>query len=347
MRGLTPVLAVSPSLADSTAVSTVDVGSGPVKVAEVELVHLRVPTRSEAVQGLVELLLSAFAGLGADPERRFVSLTLGRWPLAVWRDGSSCPAGAPVVWQPADLDARAVRGQADEAAGVTVVTNLSDAAGDPGMVRLDWTVADSASDEPAAHHEVLDVTWEGIDGVVSRLDAVRRDRPLFNRPSSSTITDVVADLGEELRRAVTDRCWAEAAGLLYDLCRITDQHEAAVRLRARYDEPPARMSAVVAGLSELEQVLDRDRLPSGVVVARLAELEHLLHRGCPEPDRDAAVGALWALPTLAGDRSRVVADLRGTLSVHVDAFFDRVLHEDDELTALLRGSHVSRGSRLE
>lgn len=198
-----------------------------------ERIHISAPDRTAAVAVLAEVVRANALDVAANPAFSPEEVRLGRES-----DGSF------LSWTYDELLAgRLERGTSD------VSVSWSDAAADPGMVKLDWFYVDPDSGKQAKVTKVVDATWSAPGGVPESLDGLidaefqqvylsaegaRLAAEVAARSATELEIGRYADfMAEEVRkfrhREPPDHL--KAAKRLYNLCRATGRFAEALWIR--------------------------------------------------------------------------------------------------------------------
>jgi hypothetical protein len=253
-----------------------------------ERVHIRAPTREEACRILADVLrekaLESFVG----PTHRLWEVKFGSYPSDGVRDGQAVRRGGPITWRPDEV--RAGRLGFARADGSAATIKWDDAAEDPGWCKLDWIVADPARRQLANASNMLDVTWEAPDGVITALDGVidpyfqevyleAESRPVFNRIVNELAADAVDEYVHQLEQevykyAVQHPNYGKVARRLYNIFRLTGRYAEAAYLRELFDEPASALYQVAA----LVRTIDEAATPGAefAVETLLAQADQLI-----------------------------------------------------------------------
>jgi hypothetical protein len=135
-----------------------------------------------------------------------------------------------------------------------------EAAQNPGWCKLDWVVADPIEGTLANASNMLDVTWEAPDGIITPLDGYldpyfqevylqAESVPIFSKlsqhVSADALDDYVKALEGEVKKYVTKNInYGKAAKRMYNIFRLTGRYHEAVYLRELFDEPASMLYQV-------------------------------------------------------------------------------------------------------
>jgi len=231
-----------------------------------ERVHVVAPTREEACGILADLIRDKALATRVGPTHRLWEVKFGSWPFDAERDGRPMKKGGPISWTADEIAAGRVEVVRD---GRPTSLTWEDAAADPGWCKLDWIVADPARHALANASNMLDVTWEAPDGIITALDGVvdpyfqevyleTDSLPLFNRLVEEMAADAVDDYVDQLEHEVVkyttkDPNFGKAARRMYNIFRLTGRYAEAAYLRELFDEPATAMYQVAALVRTLDE----------------------------------------------------------------------------------------------
>jgi hypothetical protein len=145
---------------------------------------------------------------------------------------------------------------------------------DPGWCKLDWIIADMIRGQLSNASNMLDVTWEAPDGVITPLDGYldgyfqevyldAESAPIFSKLVKQVSTDVmddyVAQLEKEVKKCVKGEKlnYGKAAKRLYNIFRLNGRYEEAAFLRELFDEPAALFYQVHALVRTVQEARDK------------------------------------------------------------------------------------------
>lgn len=225
-----------------------------------ERVNIHADTREAACAVLAEIMRTKALSTVQGPTYQLIEVKFGSYPCDIVKDGRAIPAGSPIAWDPAEIEAGQIDGFTP--AGEPVVVLWEDAALDPGWCKLDWVIADPSRHQLANASNMLDVTWEAPDGSITPLDSyldpyfqeVYLDAtsvPIFAKLVRHMSPDALADYVEALQREVhkyltKDINYGKVAKRLYNIFRLTGRYPEAAFLRELFDEPATMLYQVWA-----------------------------------------------------------------------------------------------------
>lgn len=197
--------------------------------------NIKAATREEACAILAASLRAKVEAFARGATYQFLEAKLG-----------SLKAGGPISWKYADIQAGVIQTEDGE-------VRWEDAALDPGWVKLDWVVTDSARGKLSNASNVIDVTWEAPDGSIVPLDGYldtyfqevyldSDEVPTFTKVvahvSDDALDDYVVQLEGEVRKYLTKHLnYGKAAKRMYNVFRLSGRHLDAAFVRSLFDEP--------------------------------------------------------------------------------------------------------------
>jgi hypothetical protein len=147
------------------------------------------------------------------------------------------------------------KGQIDGrlADGAPAAVRWDDVAANPGWCKLDWVIAAPVRGPLSNASNMLDVTWEALDGSITPLDGYldpyfqevyleAQSIPIFSKlskhVSADALDEYVRQLEHEVNKYLTkDVNYGKVAKRLYNIFRLTGRYEDAAFLRDLFDEP--------------------------------------------------------------------------------------------------------------
>ena len=253
-----------------------------------ERVNIRADTWEGACQILAQIMRDKALDTLKGPTYQLIEVKFGNYPLDVVREGRSLPTGAPISWGPEEIEAGRIA--LFEPDGTPVTLTWDQVAADPGWCKLDWVVADPVRGRLVNASNMLDVTWEAPDGVITPLDGYldpyfqevyleAESIPIFSKlarqVSADALDDYVTQLEREVKKYVTKELnYGKAAKRMYNVFRLTGRYEAAAYLRELFDEPTTILYQV---WSLIRTIDDCFRPGSGIALDTvLAQADHLI-----------------------------------------------------------------------
>lgn len=212
--------------------------------------NIRAPSREAACAILATAMREKVLGFERGDTYQFIEAKLGNIPVAGTHRGSPVSAGSPMTWRIEDVRAGVFEIETDS--GTTRV-GWDDAALDPGWVKLDWVVTDPARRSLANASNVVDVTWEAPDGVITALDGYldsyfqevyldADDLSMFAKVTEQVSDDALGNyidqLEGEVRKYLTKNLnYGKAAKRMYNVFRLSGRYDEAAFIRELFDEP--------------------------------------------------------------------------------------------------------------
>ncbi len=252
-----------------------------------ERVNLIAPTREEACGILAEIMRDKALSMRRGDTYQLIEVKFGNCPRDIVVSGKSVKSGAPLSWEPADIEAGRLEGFSPD--GQRDAIGWEEAALDPGWCKVDWVIADPVRGELANASNMLDVTWEAPDGSVQPLDGyldpyfqeVYLDAasvPIFAKlakhVAADALDDYVEDLEAEIQKYVTkDPNYGKAAKRMYNVFRMTGRYEEAAYLRELFDEPATALYQTQSLVRTLDDVVrSQASIDRGAVLAQADDL---------------------------------------------------------------------------
>ena len=301
-----------------------------------ERVHIVAPTREAACAILGDVIRDKALATRVGPTHRLWEVKLGSYPFDATRNGVAVRKGAPISWQPGEIEA----GQLDVVRdGSPSTIAWADAAAEPGWCKLDWIVADPARRALANASNMLDVTWEAPDGTIVALDGFidpyfqevyleTESLPIFRKIvhelAADSVGEYVVQLEHEVHKYLTkDVSYGKAARRMYNIFRLTGRYAEAAYLRELFDEPTTvlyQLAALIRTLDEADRpgaVFDRDMMQSqadDLIMSAVSALDG--------PDETEMVARLLAT---SDGRAADVVDVKDRALSAVNDYFERRL----------------------
>lgn len=238
-----------------------------------ERVNIIAPTLKDACLILGDVMREKALSSLRDTTYQLIEVKFGNFPEDVVRDERNTPAGSPISWMPAEIEAGKIEALRPD--GSEVEITWADAALDPGWCKLDWVVLDPVRKVLANASNMLDVTWEAPDGSITPLDGfldpyyqeVYLDAgsvPIFSklaRHVSADALDVyVQQLEKEVAKYVNDNSanYGKAAKRMYNIFRLTGRYHMAAYIRELFDEPTAMLYQVWSLIRTIDDCCNPD-----------------------------------------------------------------------------------------
>jgi hypothetical protein len=121
-----------------------------------ERMHVQAPNRTVAAARFADALRANVIQAMQEPALRFDEVYFGH------------RAGLTLVWSPQEFVAGTI--ERFLPTGPVVTISWSEAAADPGFVKIDWTLIDPALGGPGKVSKAIDATWQSPDGTIESLD---------------------------------------------------------------------------------------------------------------------------------------------------------------------------------
>ena len=237
-----------------------------------ERVNIIAPTRSEACAILSKLIHDKSLKSLFGSNYQLLEVKFGSYSQEVIRDAKTMRTGSPISWSPHDITANQI--EAIDLQGDPVIITWESAAQDPGWCKLDWVIADTARGQLSNASNMLDVTWEAPDGVITSLDGYldgyfqeiyldAESAPVFAKVVKQFSTDAmdvyVARLEGEVKKCVQgdNINYGKAAKRLYNIFRLNGRYEEAAFMRELFDEPAALLYQVHALMRTVQEATDK------------------------------------------------------------------------------------------
>jgi len=302
-----------------------------------ERVNIKAPTREEAIALLPAIMIGTIANVFDHPDLQFAEMKLGLHTFDGRRGDQSFHRGEPISWNLTDIDSRSMA--VHDADGNARLIAMSEAASDPGFVKLDWVMADRERDRIVAVSKVLDPTWEAPDGTIVSLDGVLDSfyQEVYLDPDSRThveriirqgepsgLRDYVDQLEGEIKKLTNPgrENYGKIAKRLYNVFRITNRPHEATFVRSLFDDPAARLYQAESAFHALEQTLGTARLDAEVMREQIEMMVRAVEECYTRKDRQEIVAKLRSLPGLPGEqRQPAIEDIRARISDDVSDYF--------------------------
>ena len=247
-----------------------------------ERVNIIAASRQEACQILSRIMrekaLSAIKG----PTYQLLEVKFGNYPFDGIRGEQPIRAGAPISWNPIEIQNGRI--EVKHLDGSTANLVWEEVAADPGWCKLDWVVADTAHGRLSNASNMLDVTWEALDGTITPLDGYldpyfqevyldAQSIPIFSKlakhVSADALDDYVKQLEHEVNKYLTkDKNYGKVAKRMYNIFRLTGRYEDAAFLRDLFDEPTTMLYQVWSLIRTMD---DAFKPESGITLDQLVE----------------------------------------------------------------------------
>jgi len=263
---------VETALALSGSAAQSKIQSYPGDADYFERVNILAESRAEACRILADVMREKALKTFKGPGFQLIEVKFGSYPFDVVRDGREQKAGAPVAWNAEEVSAGAF--DVEIPGGSPQRITWDQVADKPGWCKLDWVIADPARGQLANASNMLDVTWEAPDGVITPLDGFMdpyfqevyleaESIPIFSKlvkhVSSDALDNYVNQLEKEVNKYLTkDINYGKAAKRMYNVFRLTGRYEEAAYLRELFDEPSTMLYQVWSLIRTIDDCADPD-----------------------------------------------------------------------------------------
>ncbi|MFL7891681.1 MAG: hypothetical protein AB8I56_06405 [Anaerolineales bacterium] len=223
-----------------------------------ERVNIIADSHQEACQILARIMREKALSTIKGPTYQLIEVKFGSYPVDIVRDDKLTRKGSPISWSVPDIQAGKIEGFQPDGTRATILWD--EIAQDPGWCKLDWVIADPARGKLANASNMLDVTWEAPDGIITPLDHYldgyfqevyleAESVPIFSKlmkqVSPDALDDYVTQLEKEVNKYLTkDVNYGKAAKRMYNVFRLTGRYEEAAYLRELFDEPTTMLYQV-------------------------------------------------------------------------------------------------------
>jgi hypothetical protein len=223
-----------------------------------ERVNIIADTKEEACQILAEIMREKALSTVKGPSYQLIEVKMGSYPADFVKGKTTYSAGSPIAWGPDEIEDGEKIGFSPD--GKEMNISWEEAAQNPGWCKLDWVVADPIEGTLANASNMLDVTWEAPDGIITPLDGYldpyfqevylqAESVPIFSKlsqhVSADALDDYVKALEGEVKKYVTKNInYGKAAKRMYNIFRLTGRYHEAVYLRELFDEPASMLYQV-------------------------------------------------------------------------------------------------------
>jgi hypothetical protein len=223
-----------------------------------ERVNILAETHEQACTILANIMREKVLDTLKGPTYQFIEVKFGSYPQEVVKDGKQYAKGAPIAWLPDEVSDGKI--EAFTLDGKPVTIEWKEVANEPGWCKLDWVVADPVRGQLANASNMLDVTWEALDGSIIPLDGYldpyfqevylqAESVPIFSKlaqhVSADALDEYVHQLEKEVNKYLTkDVNYGKAAKRMYNIFRLTGKYEEAAFIRELFDEPASMLYQV-------------------------------------------------------------------------------------------------------
>jgi len=232
-----------------------------------ERVNIIAETRAEACRILADLMREKVLSTLKGDTYQLIEVKFGSFPVNFIRDGVTYPKDSPIAWIPEEVQQGKVIGKTE--AGDPVEVTWEEVSQEPGWCKLDWVVADPVRKQLVNASNMLDVTWEAPDGMLTPLDGYldgyfqevyldAESIPVFSKlvkqVSSDALDDYVAALEKEVKKYyIKSPNYGKVAKRLYNVFRLTGRYADAAYLRELFDEPATILYQIGALIRTVEE----------------------------------------------------------------------------------------------
>ncbi len=348
-RGLVPHVRIEPhpqiqsaiSIAGSAAQGKIQLFPGDCDYFE--RVHVRASTAEEAARVFREAFRATALRAVAEPDIVLLEADLGAYTEPVVQRGVAVDAGHTIEWTTPDILAGEITVHAPDGSPRTYRWDECDVGG--GWLYLYWIVADRERGRISIASNVIDLSWEDDDGVIRSLDGAvdplvqevyleAEALPLVERLQRLIQPGAREAYQQAMKEQVhhystEEQSYGKVAKRLYNLCRVTDELEAAAYVRELFDEPSAGLYQVSGLLEAADAALDPDSgIDRETVLQQLDVLATTIDAatdGEEEAQLLSALGELRVAAIGAGkdddDWGPMVAQVRSQAAEVVNEFF--------------------------
>jgi hypothetical protein len=233
-----------------------------------ERVNIKAETREDACRILGDIMREKALNAKQGPTHQLIEVKLGSYPEDVVKESKEIQAGSPISWSPEEIEAGKIEAFRPDGSPITI--QWDGAAQDPGWCKLDWVVADPVRRKLANASNMLDVTWEAPDGVITPLDGYldpyfqevylqAESVPIFSKlvrhVSTDALDDYVEQLEHEVHKYITHdpANYGKAAKRMYNIFRMTGNYREALFIRELFDEPTTMLYQVRALIRTIDE----------------------------------------------------------------------------------------------
>lgn len=240
-------------------------------------VNIKAPTKAEAIKILADAMRAKGLETLHGQDFQLLSVKFGTHSEEATRGGKPLKKGAPMTWQPRELEAGAFDIELPDGSKKTV--HWEDGMSEPGWTKLDWVVVDRERGQLANASNLLDVTWESPSGEIIPLDGFvdpyfqeiyldAASVPIFSKlvqqVDDGALEKYVTDLEYEVYKyLVKHPNYGKVAKRAYNVFRLTEHYAEAAYIRELFDEPTTALYRVwslfetLSGASTPDSRLDR------------------------------------------------------------------------------------------
>ena len=247
-----------------------------------ERVNIIAASRQEACQILSRIMREKALSTLKGSTYQLLEVKFGSYPFDAVREENTIRTGTPISWAPTEIQSGQI--EVKRIDGTPAILLWDEVALDPGWCKLDWVVADTAHGRLSNASNMLDVTWEALDGTIAPLDGYldpyfqevyldAQSIPIFSKlakhVSANALDDYVKQLEHEVNKYLTkDVNYGKVAKRMYNIFRLTGRYEDAVFLRDLFDEPTTMLYQVWSLIRTMD---DAFKPESGITLDQLVE----------------------------------------------------------------------------
>ncbi len=273
-----PNVETAVSLAGSAAQGVIQLYPGDCDYFE--RVNIKAETREEACCILADLMRDKALDKLEGPDYQLLEVRFGTWKEDVLKEGEPISAGSPISWSADEI--KAGKMQVARASGEPWEVEWEYGCLDPGWCKMDWVITEKERKGVVNASNMLDVTWEAPDGLITPLDGfidpyfqevyLEADSvPLFSKLaehiSPQALDEYVQQItGEVYKYTHKHVNYGKVAKRLYNVFRLTGRYQAAALIREMFDEPAALLYQVWSLLDTIDDAgkpdstIDRETL---------------------------------------------------------------------------------------
>jgi hypothetical protein len=234
-----------------------------------ERVNIIAPTKEEACKFLAMIMRKKALDTARGSTFQLIEVKLGSFDQDLVHSNITHKKGSPISWTPEQIKAGKIEGFSPDGKPIEII--WEQAAQDPGWCKLDWIVADPLNGSLANASNMLDVTWEALDGSITPLDGYldpyfqevylqAESVPLFSKlaqhVSADALDDYVKALEGEVKKYLTKSLnYGKAAKRMYNVFRLTGRYHEAAYLRELFDEPATLLYQVWSLIRTVDDAL--------------------------------------------------------------------------------------------
>jgi hypothetical protein len=313
-----------------------------------ERVNVEAPTREEACRILGEAIRDKALAKRKGENFELVEVKWGTWQHDVVHQSREIPAGSPISWNAAEVEAG--RFEVLTSKGESMAVEWSYGQQEPGWCKLDWVIAEPEEGRVVHASNMLDATWETPDGDIVPLDGYldpyfqevyldAESIPLFTKLVKHLSVNALQEYVDALHKEVAKyshcdpRNYGKVAKRLYNIFRLTGHWPEAAFVRELFDEPAALLYQVASLIDTLEEALTSGTsLENDALIDQVDDLIRAVVRTAEGPTEEQIVDALLQLRDdltgrrLLGDqRETVLADSHRQVAELVNRYFQERL----------------------